>query len=98
MMPHGRPGWTEFHQTPIVQDCEFTYSCNNPAFAVKADTKAKARAKMNITVSIANGKEAVKHGGNQPVKHGGNQSKHAMLTIACPAQTSCKWCYYLEQS
>ena len=53
---------------------------------IKADTKVKARAKINITVSAASGKDA-----------GGKQSKHAMLTIACPAVTSCRWCFYLEQ-
>lgn len=80
--------------TQCVQDCDFMYSCNNSVFAIKADAKVKARAKINITVSIANSKDT----GKDAAKSSKQQSKHAMLTIACPTQTSCKWCYYLEQS
>lgn len=76
------------------QDCDFSYSCNNPAFAIKADTKVKARAKINITVSVANSKDAGKDAAKN--SSSSKQSKHAMLTIACP-MTTCKWCYYLEQ-
>ena len=77
-----------------MQDCEFTYSCNNPLFTIKADTKVKARAKINITVSAASSKDA----GKDAAKNSSSkQSKHAMLTIACPAVTPCKWCFYLEQ-
>lgn len=74
-----------------MQDCDFTYSSNNPTFVIKADGKVKARALVNITVSIA------KDTGKDAAKASSTPSKHAMLTIACPTQTSCKWYYYLEQ-
>jgi hypothetical protein len=71
-----------------VQDADFVYSCNNPAITIKADTKIKSRTKININVSSKDSKDA------KGLAQQG--SKHAMLTVACPAMTSCKWCFYLE--
>ena len=66
---------------PFKTDAAFTFSCDNPAFAIKPGETIKAQASAAIAVAF---------------KEVPDRPKTAMLTVACPSKTPCQWAFYLE--
>ena len=71
----------------FMQEAEFFYSIDNPAFAVaKPSEKIPSKKPTSISVSF------------KPDPAKGATQRTGKLTVACPSQTSSPWVFYLQAS
>jgi hydrocephalus-inducing protein len=81
----GKGSGTVPFKNVFMQDAEFQYSIDNPAFVVpKATEKIGSKKSTNINVSF------------KPDAAKGFTQRTGKLTVACPSQTTSPWVFYLQ--
>ena len=69
------------HKNVFLEDAEFHFSCDNPAFTVKPSEVIKSKQSVNVSIAF---KEVPGH------------PRTGKLTISCPQHSPSPWVYYLR--